>query len=175
VADVGVRLARAADAPAVADVQLRTWETVYTPIVPAAVLAAVREIDAEARWRDAITDPPSPRHRVLVATEADRLVGLAAYAPAADDDVDVATTGEITTLLIEPDASRRGHGSRLLAAAVEHLRDDGFTHAVVWLFDADAVARAFYESAGWAADGARRELDMGRLVPEVRLHTDLRP
>ena len=39
----------------------------------------------------------------------------------------------------------------------------------------DAAARQFLESAGWAADGARRELDMGTSVPVIRLHAALDP
>ena len=39
---------------------------------------------------------------------------------------------------------------------------------------ADAVSQAFFESAGWAVDGAARDLDMGARVGQCRMHTDLR-
>ena len=82
----------------------------------------------------------------------------------------------VTDLLIEPRWARRGHGSRLLAASVEHWRDDGFETALAWAFDADRATQAFLTSCGWAPDGATRALDMDdMLVPQLRFHTSLKP
>jgi hypothetical protein len=53
------------------------------------------------------------------------------------------------------------------------MRDGGAAAATTWIFDADGGMEAFYESAGWALDGASRDLDMGQLVHQVRLHTAL--
>jgi GNAT superfamily N-acetyltransferase len=76
--------------------------------------------------------------------------------------------------LVEPRWSRRGHGSRLLAACVDHWRSDGFIRALAWAFAADSTYQAFLTSAGWQHDGAARALDMdGTLVDQVRLHTEL--
>ncbi len=172
-ADVSVRPARPADAAAIADVQVRTWRSAYDGILPRAALDALTLADARQRWETAVSEPPSPRHHVVVAMEADRVVGLAAFGPAEDPEPDPRTTAEIYTLLVDPVANRRGHGSRLLAAAVDGLRGGGFRTAVVWLFEADGGCHAFYESAGWALDGASRDLDMGQLVHQLRLHTDL--
>jgi GNAT superfamily N-acetyltransferase len=80
----------------------------------------------------------------------------------------------VTDLLVEPRWARRGHGSRLLAACVDLWRDDGFTTALAWAFDADTVMRAFLTSAGWAPDGATRALEIDEmLVPQLRLHTTI--
>ena len=70
---------------------------------------------------------------------------------------------------------RTGHGddSRLLHAAADTLVSDGFRTASIWVLEADTVLRRFLESAGWAADGARGELDVGVSAPVVRLHTSL--
>jgi GNAT superfamily N-acetyltransferase len=170
---VGVRPARAPDARAVAEVQLRTWRTAYAGVLPDAALHSITVEQAEQRWRAAVDAPPTPRHRLLVATDDNRLVGFAASGPATDSDVDPATTAEVATLLVEPDAQRGGHGSRLLAATADHVTGAGARAVTVWVLEADRPMRAFYESAGWAADGARRDLDMGELVRQVRLHTTI--
>jgi len=173
-ADVSVRPARPDDVPEIARIQLLTWRTAYARIVPAAVLESVNDAHAREQWSAAVQHPPSPRHRVLVAVEGASPVGFAALTPAEDDDLDTAVTDEVAALLVEPRWGRRGHGSRLLAAAVDTARDAGVSSLVTWVFAADAASQDFYESAGWAADGARRELDMGgELVTEVRLHTSL--
>jgi hypothetical protein len=42
-----------------------------------------------------------------------------------------------------------------------------------WVLETDTDVRRFLESSGWAADGARGELEVGISVPVVRLHTRL--
>jgi GNAT superfamily N-acetyltransferase len=80
----------------------------------------------------------------------------------------------VTELMVEPRWGRRGHGSRLLAAAVDHWRTDGFTEAVAWAFRDDAATVNFLTAAGWAPDGASRALDVDDLlVPQVRFRTSL--
>jgi GNAT superfamily N-acetyltransferase len=80
----------------------------------------------------------------------------------------------ITDILVEPRWNRRGHGSRLLAASTDLWREDGFSTAVAWSFEADPAMRAFLTSAGWELDGAARALDVDDLlVAQVRLHTTI--
>ncbi len=172
-ADRSIRLARAADAAAIGDVQLRTWRAAYATVLPADVLAQLNPTDVGERWRRATVDPPSPRHRVLVALDGGEVVGFAAMGPAEDADSEPMLDAELHTLLVDPGHGRQGHGSRLLAAAAERLRGDGFRRAQTWVLATDDVLRRFLVSAGWSADGATRELDMGRPVRQVRLHTDL--
>ena len=56
-------------------------------------------------------------------------------------------------------------------AVAETLVSDGFHTMSLWALEADTALRRFLESSGWAADGARGELDVGTRVPVVRLHT----
>jgi GNAT superfamily N-acetyltransferase len=179
-ADVHVRPARPEDAAEIARIQLSTWRTAYARVVPARVLEGVGDEFALAQWRAAIATPPTPQHRVLVAQEQQWTAGFAAIGPADDDDLvgepagAKATTFAITTLLVEPRWGRRGHGSRLLAAAVDLARADGFTVGIAWVLEADEASLSFYRSAGWEPDGTGRALDMdGTAVHEVRLHASL--
>ncbi len=71
---------------------------------------------------------------------------------------------------MDPEHAGRGHGSRLLNAAAATLAEDGFGTVCAWVLEADSAVRGFLESAGWAADGARKVLDMGASVPMIRLH-----
>ena len=173
-ADVSVRPARPEDAERVARVQLSTWQTAYASLLPAEALA-VPEVQAAALWLGAVESPPTPEHRLLVAQERAELVGFAASGPASDDDLDPATTVELLTLLVEPRWGRRGHGSRLVAASVEHWRGAGFRTAVTWAWERDPATRAFLAGSGWEPDGAGRGLDTGaRVERQLRWHTDLR-
>ncbi|MCO5966793.1 GNAT family N-acetyltransferase [Actinoallomurus soli] len=172
---VGVRAAYPGDVAAVAEIQVRAWREGYRSVIPEAALAEMTGPEAVAlwreRWADAVAAPPSPRHRLLVAVDEGVITGFAAHAPAGDPDQDPQTTGELLTLLVDPARGRAGHGSRLLAATVDHLREDGCTTAIAWVFAADDALRGFLASAGWAPDGAHSKVDMGEPVAMVRLHT----
>lgn len=176
-ADRSVRVAWADDAPAIGAVQARAWKQSYADVLPPAVHAEIDAARFAETWRRAITRPPTARHRVLVALERNTVVGLAATAPSEDADAGP-SDAEMVVFHVDPDALRAGHGSRLLAAAVDTMRADGFSHARVWLVVGDDAVRGYLESAGWAADGAHRELDLtgdgSATLRQLRLHTDLR-
>src|SRR3954447_10380957 len=176
-ADVSVRPARPDDADEIGRIQVETWRTAYFEILPAPVLESLSAADAAAVWGAAIAAPPSPRHHVLVALEQQWRGGFVAVGPAEDleaDDPDPDTTVSFAPILVEPRWGRRGHGSRLLAAAVEHARGDGMTRAVAWIPEGDTPSREFLLSAGWAPDGLARALDTGAgELREIRLHTIL--
>lgn len=171
-----VRAATAADAAPIGAVQLRAWRAGYAERLPAGALAGLTADGLAGRWRDAVTAPPSPAHRVLVAVDGTEVAGFAALAPAADPDSGP-HVGELLILAIDPAAGRRGHGSRLLNAAVDHLHGDGCTLAVSWLLAGDDALRGFLTAAGWAADGAWRELDAGAgaTIKQIRMHTAIGP
>ena len=176
-ADVSVRAASPDDVAEIARIQVDTWRTAYAEVLPAAVLQSVEVGDASAAWTQAVVAPPTRRHHVLVALEGTWRVGFVAFGPADDlepDDPDPATTVAVGPLLVEPRWGRRGHGSRLLAATVDHARADGMTRAVAWIPEADTASREFLVAAGWAPDGLVRALDTGAgELREIRLHTDL--
>ena len=172
------RLAWPQDAEAIADVQVAAWRRSYAGVLPDEVLAGLDRASLVRAWRDEIARPAEARQRILVALEEDHIVGYVLTAPAADPDCNPATDGEIDDLTVHGDHEKSGHGSRLLHAAIDTLRADGFERAIVWLTSTDDVRRAFLMESGWAADGAHRTLDLNGdgevLVNQVRLHTDLR-
>jgi len=174
-ADVSVRVAWAEDADAIAAIQARAWAATYAGLVPAA--GELHEADFAQLWRDALTRPGDARHRALVALERNRVVGFAITTPATDPDCDQVTDGELMELTIDADERGKGHGSRLVQAAVDTMVADRFTRAVTWLVADDDALRTFLTEAGWAADGAHRTLDLdgtgSTQVKQVRLHTAL--
>ena len=166
-ADAAVRPARPSDAAAVGAVQSRAWRQAFGALLGSDAMDPAGLADV---WADAIARPPSPRHAVLVATAGGTVVGFVAVAPAGDPDLGP-EAGEIVVLAVDPAHQHAGHGSRLLAAATDTLRDAGFTGAVVWLPLPDAVMQNFFTSAGMVADGARRTLGAsdGGTVTQLRL------
>jgi ribosomal protein S18 acetylase RimI-like enzyme len=99
------------------------------------------------------------------------VVGFVSAGPATDADRWPGTDAEIYELRVSPERTGEGHDSRLVHAAADTLVGDGFQTVSIWVLEADAGLQRFLESSGWAADGARGELDVGASVPVVRLHT----
>jgi GNAT superfamily N-acetyltransferase len=98
---------------------------------------------------------------VLVAMHGPRLVGFASVAPvtAPAETGDEVPGGEILALEVLPEARRVGHGSRLLAAVVDLLRDEDRAGSVqTWVLAGDAVREQFLGSAGLDDMGAVRRL-----------------
>ncbi|MEP7020923.1 MAG: GNAT family N-acetyltransferase [Pseudonocardiales bacterium] len=176
-ADVSVRLARQDDVAEIARIQVETWRTCYLAILPASVIESLSVELAQQAWQQAVAAAPTPRHHVLVAQEQLAVVGFVAFGPADDlepADPDPETTAALGPLLVEPRWGRRGHGSRLLAAAIDLARVDAMARAIAWIPEGDVVSREFLESAGWAPDGLARALDTGAgELREIRLHASL--
>jgi GNAT superfamily N-acetyltransferase len=172
-ADVSVRVAWADDADAIAEIQARAWASSYAGLVPAT--GELDTADFAQLWREALAHPADARHRALVALERNRVVGFAITTPATDPDCDQATDGELMEFTVDEAERGKGHGSRLLQAAVDTLLADRFTRAVVWLVADDDALRGFLTEAGWGADTAHRTLDLDgsgtTQVRQVRLHT----
>jgi ribosomal protein S18 acetylase RimI-like enzyme len=177
-----VRAARASDAEGLALVQVASWRAAFAGLVPEAVIAELTSKEAVGqfaeRWREAISAPPTSKHRVHVAVEKPgdpEILGFAAAGPATDDDLWPATDGELYELHVVPAAAGEGHDQRLLNAVADTFAEDGFSTGYTWLLFGDEAKIDFLKAAGWAPDGSRSNLDMGVKVPVVRLHTRLSP
>ncbi len=176
-ADVSVRTAWTADAPALADVQVRAWRDSYAGLLPAEVLAGLDPDAIAEQWRRSMAKPGDARNRVLVALYRASVRGFAVTGPSTDPDAGPVADGEVVELVVDPGSRRAGHGSRLVQACADTMRADRFTRARVWVASTDDVLRDFLTAAGWGPDGAHRELDLhgdgNVVVKQVRLHTDL--
>lgn len=171
-----VRLALPAEAETIAAIQRRSWQQRFPPDVSASVLSNIDLATMTMQWQAAITRPPLAQFRVLVAIGDGRLVGFAAIGPSDDPDSSPDADGEVAEFVVDPQAQRRGHGSRLLNAVADTLRADGFIRGTWWVRSTDDPTRKFLTSAGWAPDGSHRTVgteDDSMRVKMLRLHTAL--
>jgi hypothetical protein len=166
-----VRAGRAADAPELARIQVTSWRHELAGLVPDDVLDQLTSDAAAAEWRsrwsEAITNPPTSRHRVFVAVTPSGAAGFASAGPATDPDKWPATDGQLHELRVLP-GSDPGHASRLLHAVADTLAEDGFRTLTTWVLEADEGYRDFLATAGLEPDGAKGELDMGKPLVVMR-------
>ena len=173
-----VRLAWPDESPSIAELQRRSWAVQWPAELAELMLASVSLADMIDAWRSAIERPPEAAFRVLIATDGERVVGFATTMPSQDDDADRGRDGAIDAFVVDPVAQHQGHGSRLLNACADTLRADGFVGASCWVNADDETFRLFLIAAGWALDGATREIgpeDESVRLKELRLHTSLQP
>lgn len=169
---VDIRPAVETDARGIAEVRVRTWQKAYRDILPAAFLDGLSVEAGESRWRELLS-APSPDRGTWVAAADSTIVGFITVGAVRDRPLEP-LTGELYAIYVLPDCWDRGVGRALLARAERELMERGYARAVLWVLADNQRARAFYERAGWHADGGTK-LDTfgGREVAEVRYGIEL--
>lgn len=167
-----VRLALPAEAVDIARIQRRAWAE--SGLLAAAGGGPAAD-EATRVWHEAIVKPPLAHLRVLVAIGDGGVVGFAVTGPSGDPDRSE-RDGTIAEFVVDPRHRGEGHGSRLINAAVDTLRQDGYEVATMWVPARDDALRGFLVGCGWGADGAHQEVgteDGAPGIKLVRLHTDI--
>ena len=163
-----VRGADPADAAAIAEVHVRSWQIAYRGIVPDDVLDGLSVAQRERMWGDLLAHGAGGP-LVLVAERDDHVIGFCSALTQARDG---AGDAEITAIYVEPGHWREGVGAALLSAALQELRCAGQTAVTLWMFAANDRALAFYRRFGFLADGAQA-VDAASGQAEVRLRATL--
>ena len=143
---VAVRCATTADASAIARVQVETWRSAYSGIVPQEFLAALDVGERMAMWQKVLGGDDS---HVFVAEDPDSVCGFVSGGRLRDG-VDVAAQNydsEIYTLYVLPAAQGRGAGRELMRTLAARLVKDGLRRPVVWALEKNPWC-AFYERLG---------------------------
>lgn len=145
-----IRAATPADVAAIAALNVKAWKAAYRGHMPDAFLDELDPNKAAHGWVRVIEQ--ATRH-VLVATEADSLVGYCSMVSSRDADASPAAA-ELATIYVDPTRWRSGIGRALLTELLSVVREQAFTSLTLWVLTANARARAFYEAAGFVDDGA---------------------
>lgn len=169
-----LRSAEFGDARDIAEVHVLAWQVTYRGMIPDAHLDALSVAERADNWRQLIAGFDARKSGMFVAFDDAKLLGFACFCPCRDLDA-TSDVGELSAIYVHPDHWSHGIGRRLLQRAVEGLRTAGFSSATLWVVDANARARRFYESAGWTTDGVTKYDERpGFTLHEVRYVTSLR-
>jgi len=182
--DTGIRRARLTDAPSIADIHVRSWQTVYRGMMTDDFLASQLPSQRYARWERDISASDDAM-AVFVAEEGEtdrgqhrrRLLGFCSVCPQRDpapgDDL-LAPAGELHTMYVDVMFKGAGIVRRLIERGEDQLRDMGFQRAIVWMLADNLAARGFYEPMGWQVDGTTALVRYGDgEVLEIRLAKQL--
>jgi GNAT superfamily N-acetyltransferase len=117
-----------------------------------------------ARWHQLYADSAVT---MLLAEDGGEMLGFTVCGECRDPDAGD-ETGEVRMMFTAAGGWGRGVGSALMAAALEDLRERGYSTATVWSFADNDRANRFYERHGFTRDGTERTEDAWAHVPEVR-------
>ncbi|MFD7621749.1 GNAT family N-acetyltransferase [Streptomyces sp. NPDC059802] len=167
--DIRVRDMTVDDCEAVTRVRVRGWQAAYAGLVPQSYLDGMDLAVAEdvERRRASFTGGST-----IVNVVAERpglgVIGWACYGPYRENGKPLAR-GELYALYVAPEQIGTGAGRALMAETLTRAAADGFPDLALWVLKENALARRFYERAGFRPDGAEESFEAdGALVPEVR-------
>lgn len=145
-----LRPATAADAAALAEVFVTTWQRNYRSVVPDDVIDAL-DLDETAGWLGGLVGTAAQSTAVLESADG-KVLGFVRFGNEPSD----ARNGHIYALYVHAEYGGRGHGRRLLRSALAELERRGYDVITLWVFAENAAARGLYSSEGFEPDGGRR-------------------
>jgi GNAT superfamily N-acetyltransferase len=156
---VAIRQGTLDDAAAGAALHIACWREAYADIVAPDILADRTNDLAQRteRWRTFLA-ARSPTW--LAVDEHEELVGFANAGPGRDGDIDLDL--ELFAIYVRAAHYGTGVGTRLLEAAI------GNAPAYLWVFEANARARTFYQRHGFTPDGTHKPEPYFQ-EPEIRM------
>jgi GNAT superfamily N-acetyltransferase len=134
----------------------------------------------EEGWQHVLGGTTQRGVSAFVATTDNQVVGWLLMAPSTDADIEQLPAIEILDLLVHPEHHRKGHGSRLIHAAVDAARRQGFAVVSTWCLQINEHLREFLSGQGFGPDGAFRDLapplhDADMVPREFRLLSNIAP
>ena len=155
-----IRPAAAADLVAVGELHHRSRRSAYAHLVPVELLDTVPAA-ATAQWWVERWAYEQETHRLFTAWAGDRLAGFTYVGPGEEPG-----TSELYAIHVDPELVGSGVGRRLMETAEAALVELGAPRAVLWVLSGNARARRFYQRAGWAPDGGKRQAPMGPVMTD---------
>jgi GNAT superfamily N-acetyltransferase len=155
-----VRRAAAADARAIAEINVAGWQAAYRGLMPEAFLESLSADQRELAWRARLEGGADAGDPAWVAELDGEPVGYLVSGPPRDEDAEPGAV-EIYAVYVRPDVWRSGVGRRLIEVATAEWWRRGATSLLLWVLEGNTRARSFYEALGWTADGSTKTYDMG--------------
>ena len=150
---MNTRLAKPADADAIAKIHVEAWHATYSGIIPADDLASMTYAKQSVIWKRRLEGEKA----VTLVIESDGDVsGWLSFGPSRDPGSPQST--EIYGLYIAPQKRRSKLGTRLLESMWSYVQEGDVT---LWVLAQNLPAIRFYERMGFDGDGAEKEAVFG--------------
>lgn len=150
-----VRAAAQDDAEAIVQLTAAGWRSAYTGMVPDKL---IKELPLAA-WRHDVSSglrAPVADAFTRIAELDEEVAGYCYVAAPGRGDPEGSLSAELVAIYVDPERWRAGVGRALAESAIEAAGRAGYEEIVLWTFQPNAPAQAFYRRLGWREDGAIR-------------------
>jgi GNAT superfamily N-acetyltransferase len=162
--DVTIREATPGDAHRIADCKVEAWRTAYRGIVPDDFLSKL-SVERQAGYIKSVIEAAKGDEYYVVLCDG-AAVGMLTVCNSRDDDKPDA--GEVSAIYLLEGFRGKGIGSMAMEHAIGRLGSRGYAEVIVWVLEENHVARRFYSKHGFAPDGAKKEIELGKPMVVVR-------
>lgn len=163
-----VRDATEADTDEIVRLTASGWRVAYSGIVPTERIENL----PLAAWRHDISSglrTPVADSFTRIAEMDGEVVGYCFVAAPGRDESPDSSVAEVVAIYVDPSRWMNGIGRALMESVTGLVAQAGYPEMVLWTFERNAQARAFYARLGWQRDGERRP-HSGTGTPTIKLH-----
>lgn len=148
------------DAWDIATIQVKTWQEAYVNIICDEYLENM-SITKRFKYLQKDFLEEHTQH-LYVIKEAKKTVGFCAFDTLSEDE------GELSALYFLPEYWGQGYSKFAMTYVCQILCKQGCTKLSLWVLEANARARRFYEKCGFVYDGMNKIVQLG--TPVTQLH-----
>ena len=155
----------------IAKVHISAWQSAYVGLIPDSVLQNLAVQQRSNDWLKHL-ETQLPTAYTFIALLGEVIVAFIAIGSYRGEG-SVKDHGEIFSLYVDPSFQSQGIGKALMNAGLNLLKEGNFSKVLLWAIDGNMLARAWYESHGWKADGKTRIDQRGNFeLCEVRFQLE---
>ena len=160
-----IRETKETDAYDAAMVHVLSWQSAYRGIVPDEILCNL-SVDKQAeRFINGYSEYKGISF-YFVAELDGKIIGNLVISKCRDDGKPQA--GEIIAIYLLEEHWGKEYGRAMIDYAVDALKYKKYNEAIIWVLEENKRARRFYEKCGFAQDGAKKEISIGKPLCELR-------
>lgn len=161
---IGIRMARASDAPGIAEIFVDSWRETYAGILPLNGLLRMSKSEQAASWERTIAGSSLRCPTLVAADGSGKAYGFTSAGPSRDRSLPY--EAEIYTLYVAPGFTAQGIGSSLTSSIFRLFGKANYAGLVIWAL-ADNPSRYFYDSLGGRVIAERQHTLWGGTFREV--------
>ena len=147
-----IRRVRKGDEESLAFIQTESWKAAFHTILDGETLKRCTDPGRAAAMYKGLLEAGKGNGYILLLNGRPHCI---AWWDAARDP-DMAGKAEIIAIHSLPENWRKGYGGRMMDRLLSDIAAAGYTEAVLWVFEANARARAFYEAKGFHATDRKK-------------------
>ena len=145
--------------------RIASWRAAYRGIIPDEYLDSLSIEERAEKLKEYLNNEPKDHEGHCVIYE-NEIIGILSIGKCRDEDKPDA--GEIEAIYFLEKFWGKGCGIELIDFAIDRLKSMGYTEIIIWVLEENNRARKFYEKRGFAFDGTKKEIIIGKPLIEIR-------